>query len=365
MKIQAAIARHPRAPMDIAQVDLEEPRADEVLVKVAAVGICHTDLVMRDQYLPVPLPAVLGHEGSGVVERVGSAVTKVRPGDRVVMTFNACGACPSCRDHQLSYCHEFFPRNFFGRRPDGSTALKCEGVTVHSHVFGQSSFASHALCREINVVKVRDGVPLDLLGPLACGIQTGAGTVINGLKIGPGKRLAVFGAGSVGLSAVMAARATGVGTIIAIDLNQDRLDLALDLGATHIVHAKASDPVVEIVKITGHGVDFAIDATGLPAVIEQGTKVLAPRGTLALVGASAPGQTIPLDLVHMMSGGRSVRGVIEGESNADVFIPYLIDLYTQGRFPFDRLVTFYDFPDINTALQDAEAGRAIKPILRL
>jgi aryl-alcohol dehydrogenase len=202
------------AAVSIETLDLETPRDTEILVRVIATGVCHTDMVARDGHLPTPQPVVLGHEGAGVVEKVGKSVTKVSVGDHVVMTFNSCGHCHSCNDNAATYCHEFFPRNFFATRADGSSALSKDGERIHGNFFGQSSFATHAVCHERNIVKVPKHAPLELLGPLACGVQTGAGAVINALKVGAGKSFAVFGAGSVGLSAVMAAKVVGATTVM-------------------------------------------------------------------------------------------------------------------------------------------------------
>src|SRR5215217_7193287 len=175
MEIIAAVVREEGQPFSVEELELEEPRADEVLVRVVAAGVCHTDLIVRDQWYPVPLPAVLGHEGAGVVEKVGEGVTKVRPGDHVVLTFDSCGECPSCLGGKPAYCLNFFGRNFGGSRPDGSTGISEDGDALHSHFFGQSSFASHALAAERSVIQVSQDAPLELLGPLGCGVQTGAG----------------------------------------------------------------------------------------------------------------------------------------------------------------------------------------------
>lgn len=365
MKIRAAIAREKGSPLSLENIDLENPRADEILVKVAATGVCHTDLVVRDGMLPTPLPVVLGHEGAGVVEAVGAAITKVKPGDHVVMTFNSCGACPSCRDHATTYCHEFFPRNFFAARVDGTSGLSSEGERINGNFFGQSSFATHALCHEANVVKVPGDVPLELLGPLACGIQTGAGAVLNALKVSPGKSFAVFGAGSVGLSALMAAVVVSATTIIAIDTQPSRLSVAKSLGATHTIDPTKVNPVEEIMRITGSGLNFVLDTTGLPAVIRSAVESLGPRGACGILGASGPDAEIVLNETHFMSGGRRLIGIVEGESNPDTFIPMLIDLYRQGRFPFDKLVKFYALDDINKAIHASETGEVIKPIVRM
>jgi len=365
MKVLAAVTRAARGAASLEELDLEEPRDDEVLVRVVATGVCHTDIAMRDQVFPVPQPVVLGHEGAGIVERVGRGVTRVVPGDRVVMTYNSCGQCPSCAESAPTYCYDFFGRNFGATRPDGSTALSAGAERIHANFFGQSSFATLALCHDRNVVKVPNDLPLELLGPLACGVQTGAGAVINALRVGAGRSIAVFGTGSVGLSAILAARVVGATTIVGVDVNDARLALARELGATHTFNAASSNAVEEIVKLTGAGVDFALEATGLPGVIRQAVESLAPRGTCGIVGASVPGSEVTLDVMHLMTAGRSLRGIVEGESAPSVFIPALIELYRQGRFPFDKLVTFYPFAEINDAIEDSEAGKVVKAVVRM
>lgn len=365
MKIEAAVTRAKAAPMSLETIELEYPRIDEILVKLVATGICHTDIAMRDQAYPVPQPIVLGHEGAGVVVAVGSAVTKVKPGDRVVMTFNSCGRCSSCAEHAPTYCYDFFGYNFAGTRPDGSSPLSKDGQPIHGNFFGQSSFASHSVCHERNVVKVSDDVPLDLLGPLACGIQTGAGGIINSLKIGMGHSVAVFGAGSVGLSAIMAARLVGAAKIIAVDLIDARLQLATALGATSVINGGRMDAVEEIRKTTGGaGVNFTFESTGMLPVLRQAIDALAPRGTCGFVGASPAGSEMAINVTDIMTAGRKIQGIVEGDSNPDVFIPRMIEFYRQGRFPFDKLISFYPFEKINDAIRDSESGKVVKPVVR-
>ncbi|ADZ93046.1 NAD(P)-dependent alcohol dehydrogenase [Marinomonas mediterranea] len=365
MQVKAAVARSQGQPFSIEQVELDAPREKEVLVKVLATGVCHTDLVVRDGLLPTPLPAVLGHEGAGIVEQVGAGVTKVKPGDHVVMTFNSCGTCPSCEHHDNSYCHDFFPLNFFGTRPDGVSPISQNGESVSGNFFGQSSFATHSLCNELNVVKVQDDIDLALLGPLACGIQTGAGSIMNALQVKSGSTVAVFGTGSVGLSAIMAADICAATTIIAIDMNDERLELAEELGATHTINPSKVNSTEEIMKITGYGLQYALDTTGIPAVIRGAIESLAPKGTCGILGASGPDAEISFNETHFMSGGRRLMGIVEGESNPDTFIPELIRLHQAGRFPFDKLVTFYEMDQINQAIEDSEAGKTIKPIVKM
>jgi aryl-alcohol dehydrogenase len=364
MPIRAAVTRAPYAPMSLETLELDEPRAGEILVRVVATGVCHTDMVVRDRMLPTPQPVVLGHEGAGVVERVGEGVTKVAPGDHVVMTFDSCGDCANCGDGAETYCFDFFAHNFAATRADGSTALRNGDEPIHSNFFGQSSFATHALCHERSVVKVPTDVPLELLGPLACGVQTGAGAVLNALDVTAGKSFAVFGAGSVGLSAVMAAAYAGADPIVAVDIVPERLAFAMTVGATHTIDSSSANATEELLALTG-GLNFALDTTGLAPVIRSAVEALAPRGTCGILGASATGTEITLDEVHFMSGGRRLMGIVEGESHPDTFIPQLIDMYRNGDFPFDRLVTYYDLDQIDQAFADGEAGRTIKPIVRM
>ena len=365
-RVTAAVVHEKEQPFSIEELELEEPRIDEVLVRVRGAGVCHTDLICRDQWYPVPLPAVLGHEGSGVVERVGEGVTNVGPGDHVVLSFNHCGYCVNCLAGRPAYCLTFFERNFGGSRPDGSSALSANGEAVHSHFFGQSSFATHALAAENSVVKVPEDAPLELLGPLGCGVQTGAGAVLNALRPEPGSSFAVFGTGAVGLSAVMAAVVSGCTTIIGIDVNPIRLELCeRELGSTHTVNSAEQDAGEEIGKITGGGVAYSLDTTGVPEVFRQAVESLAPLGTCGVVGAPPIGTEAALDMNDIMIPGKTVRGIVEGDAVPDIFIPLLIDLYAKGRFPFDRLVKFYDLDQINEAAGGAEEGNTLKPVLRM
>ncbi len=365
MKITAAVVREKSKPFSIEQLQLEEPRDDEVLVRVVATGVCHTDITVRDQYYPVPLPAVLGHEGAGIVEKVGAGVTKVKPGDHVVLSYLPCGQCGKCHGGKPAYCDLMFPYNFGGGRLDGSTSISDGGDRISGFFFGQSSFATHALANQRNVVKVRKDAPLKLLGPLGCGIQTGAGGVLNSLAPEAGTSIAIFGAGAVGLSAVMAARVCGCTKIIAIDLNGERLKLATELGATDIINPRDGGNTVEIIQsMTGTGVNYSLETTAVPTVLRQAVESLTTTGVCGLIGGAPMGTEITLDMNNILFG-RTLRGIVEGDSVADVFIPRLIDLHMQGRFPFDRLVKFYPLDKINEAITEAESGSTIKPILEI
>ena len=366
MKTTAAVVTEIGKPLSLLELDIEDPRDDEILVRLVATGVCHTDLVVQAGMLPAPIPVVLGHEGAGVVDKVGSKVSKVKPGDHVVLSFNSCGSCESCNEQEPAYCYEFMPRNFGATREDGTTALSLKNTPVHSNFFGQSSFATFAICRELNAVKVNKEVDLSLLGPLGCGILTGAGAVMNALPVKAGSSYAVFGTGSVGLSSVMAAKIEGASTIIAIDLNDDRLKMARELGATHTFNPnKTTDLVEKIIELTTHGVSASLDTTGLPDVIRDAVLCLVPRGTCGILGACPPDFEIKLNELHFFAGGRKLVGIVEGSAYPDTLIPKLINYFKDGQFPFDRLIKFYDFKNINQAIEDSEKGKTIKAVVRM
>ena len=348
--IRAAVWRTPSRPLKIECLELEGPRADEVLVRLVASGICHTDIDFCQSEGSGPV--VLGHEGAGVVERIGKAVAGIKPGDHVVLSYQSCGRCRPCRTGHPADCQRFWEANFGFGRLDGTNALR---GGVRGHFFGQSSFSTHALATIRNVVKVPKSLPLDLLAPLGCGIQTGAGTVMNSLAVRAGSSVAVFGAGSVGLAAVMAAHIVKARTIVAVDINNRRLKLARELGATHSINNRRSGLAGSIKAITGGGVDYIVESTANHEMEQFAADLLNPGGRAALLsGASAPGR---------LPGGRHVLSVIQGDAVPQKFIPKLIKLYQDGRFPFDRLVKFYDFTKINRAIADSKRGTAVKPVL--
>lgn len=363
---RAAVVRQKGGPFQAEEIRHGDLRHDEVLVRIVATGMCHTDMVARDQVYPVPHPIVLGHEGAGVIEAIGAQVRKVEPGDHVVLTFLPCGRCRACQEGAPASCENFNAYNFSGRRPDGSHAL-CDshGRDLNDRFFGQSSFGAYAIANERNVVKVRTDAPLELLGPLGCGIQTGAGAVLNALKVNAGSSFAAFGAGAVGLSAVMAAVVTGATTIIAVDVVAPRLELAKALGATHVIDSRNENPVEAIRAITGAGVDYALESTGHADVARSAVEALRPRGVCGIVGAAPPGTDLEVDINDVMQNCKVIRGIVEGDSVPDQFIPRLVELHMQGRFPFDRLVRFYPFDKINEAAEDSEKGGTIKPIIRI
>jgi aryl-alcohol dehydrogenase len=353
VKIRAAVVRKQDGPLKIETLNMEGPQDSEALVRIVACGVCHTDISMVHHWEPSDGPLVLGHEGAGVVELTGSKVKSVRSGDHVILSYQSCGTCHQCKSGRPTECRRFYELNFGFHRLDGSNALEKSGV--RGHFFGQSSFASHVLATDRNMVKVSRKLPLKVFAPLGCGIQTGAGTIMNLLRIGKGESVAVFGTGAVGLAAVMAARVAGAYPIIGVDRIPFRLKLALDLGATNVINTGKTNTASAIKEITANGVDYVLETTGNDQVLRLMPEVVKKRGTIAFFTGDAVPDFLP-------KGIKAVR-VIGGDSIPQIFIPKLIKLYQSGKFPFDRLLKYYNFKDINKAMKDSLIGRIIKPVL--
>jgi aryl-alcohol dehydrogenase len=366
----AALAVPGEPGYQIAEIVVDDPREHEVLVRVVAAGMCHTDATVKERWSdPALPPIVLGHEGAGVVERVGSAVRGIAPGDRVLVTFSSCGGCASCRTGRPSYCYHFNDLNMNpagAPRADRTSGLtRTDGTPLGGGFFGQSSFAGHALAgdRNVLVVDAASDDDLALLAPFGCGIQTGAGGVFNEAVPRAGQVVAVFGAGAVGLAAVMAAALTPAAVIVALDIVPARLELARTLGATHTVNSAEEDIAAALAKITGGGgVHAAVDTTGVPGVQRAAVEALAWQGTLVIIGAQF-GQDFATPATGLLKG-RGVRGIVEGSSDIYTFLPALIALYRAGRFPVDQLIRQYPLDQIDQAAEDSRRGVTVKPVLR-
>jgi aryl-alcohol dehydrogenase len=341
-------------PLKIESLEMEGPRDDEVLVRIVASGICRTDIDFCDGWDDPDHPMVLGHEGAGVVERLGKSVKSVKRGDHVVLSYQSCGKCRQCRSGNPAHCKRFYEANFAFQRLDGSNALHRNGV--RGHFFGQSSFATYSLATERNLVNVSKDLRLEVLAPLGCGMQTGAGTVMNSLKVPEAASIAIFGTGAVGMAAVMAARIAGAAPIVGVDIKPRRLQLALELGATHVIDNRRQDVASLIAGITGRGVDYVVETTGNPKMLQLAVDVLNSPGVAALLTGES-GMDLPR--------GRRTLGIIQGDAVPHHFIPKLIELYQARKFPFDRLVKFYGFSQINRAIADAKRGDTIKPVLQI
>jgi aryl-alcohol dehydrogenase len=357
---RAAVLLDEGADPQLADVQIRLPVDDEVLVRIEAVGICHTDVSLAARWPARRLPMVFGHEGAGTVLAAGPHAVACE-GQQVVLTFASCGRCVNCTAGRPAYCAASTELNMRGDRVGESSALRLGGNPIKGGFFGQSSFATHALARPANTVVLDDPVDMALAAPLGCSVQTGVGTVLNALALGPDETLVVFGAGAVGLSAVMGARIAGCRAVVAVDPIPERRTLATELGATATVDPVDGDVVPALVELTGGGPTAAVDTTALPDVIAAALSALQACGTLALVGLGALTAELPVGLV--MAKGLRVRGVVEGDSTPHVFIPRLADLWRRGDLPLDKLVSRFALDDFDAAWTAAKAGHAVKPVV--
>lgn len=364
---QAALVRAAGAPFELATVELCAPRPDEVVVELEACGVCHADLAAQSGDMPFPLPGVLGHEGLGRVVEVGSGVDEVQVGRRVVVSSAACGRCPQCLAGAPVYCRDWPRLNLFGgARADGSATLENEGAPVHGHFFGQSAFSRHLVAKARAVIPVPEDLPAAVLAPLGCGVMTGVGAATLVLRPAPGDRVAVFGAGAVGLSAVMGLKLTGAAQIIAVDVHDNRLELARDLGATDTVNARHGDPAAEIARLTGGaGLSGAIETSGVASALQAAIASLCARATCVVVAVPADLARAQVDLVDLVSRGVRLVGTNQGDANPRTFIPMLIELHRRGRLPVEKLVASFPFSEINAAAEASHRGSAIKPVLHM
>ena len=330
MQISAAVVQEVGAPFTLTEVELQEPAPDEVVVKIAGAGICHTDIAVQDGHLPFPLPGVLGHEGSGTVVSVGKDVTAVAVGDHVAISFNSCAACPRCTTRGTGILSQLPGIQLQRDASDGSSGLASGGTKLGANFFGQSSLATHALAHERNVVKLPPGAPVELVGPLGCGIQTGAGAVFNSLDVQPGTTVVIAGAGAVGLSAVMAAAVREASSIIAVDLRRSRRGWLPN--GRRACHRPAGRFISrQFREIAPASADYAVDTTAVTPVVEQLLASLGMRGMLGLIGVPADPQAVfSIGLFQPPLLGLTIRGIVEGDSDPQTFIAYLLALHDEG-----------------------------------
>ncbi|WP_295697029.1 NAD(P)-dependent alcohol dehydrogenase [Lapillicoccus sp.] len=363
MRTTAAVVERTDGPFVVQEVEIDDPGPGEVLVKVVATGFCHTDGIARHGDFPFPLPGVLGHEGAGIVHAVGDGVTSVKVGQAVVIGWPWCGECRNCLDGEPRYCLRLGELVGSGRRLDGPSSLRTTGgQPLSSHFFGQSSFAGYSLTTASSLVPVPASTPLELLGPLACGLATGAGAVFHTVRPRPGTSLVVYGAGTVGLAAVMAAKNSAATVIIAVDRTPSRLALAAELGATHTIDASTTDAVHAITEICGGPADAALECTGVISVVRQAIDSVGMRGQCVLIGGAPAGAEFSADHLTTL-WGKTVQGTLGGSGRSLQLIGSLIDLHAQGRFPFDRLIETFPLERIEEAAEAAYAGDVVKPVL--
>jgi aryl-alcohol dehydrogenase len=358
----AAICRQPNEPLSIEDIEIPDPLGTEVLVKVTATGICHTDLSVIEGKLPFGRPCVVGHEGAGVVEAVGSAVRSVRPGDQVLLISPSCGTCPACADGHPALCRVPALR-WSGKRFDGSAVATAGPEAIAMRFLGQSTFSSRVLVEERTVLKAPADIAAETIAPFGCGVVTGAGAVLRVLMPQPNDSVVILGGGAVGLSAVMAANLTAASTIIVVDVVPERLELAKELGATAVINGGESENLTEsIMQATGGGANIIIETTANVGLLEAGMAALARGGTMGLIGAPAADVAASLPVMPFIMGAKNLRGIVMGDGTPE-FLKALMELHRQGKFPVEKLVRTYPFKDIEQAMADAASGAAIKPVI--
>lgn len=349
---------------EIEQVELGEMGPTEVLLEIKAVGICHTDIAASKGIYPFEMPAILGHEGAGIVMEAGEESHGFQPGDHVIVSYASCGECPRCKEQKPYICKDFYRLNVKGLDSSGSKKIKKSDGTMVSNFFGQSSFSEYIIADVKNLIKVPKDIPLELLGPLACGIQTGMGVVLEKMKPAMESSIIIFGCGTVGLSAIIAAKIQGCHPIIAVDVNEAKLEFAKAFGATHSINSKDRNVQEEVRNITEYGCEYAIESTGIPAILQETINALSIPGTCAVLSATNSNTEVNL-LYKALQSERTIMGSVMGSVNPQEFVPKMIDYYRQGILPLEKLITYYDFKDVNQAVEDIEAGAVIKAVLKL
>ncbi|MGE5596096.1 MAG: Zn-dependent alcohol dehydrogenase [Hyphomicrobiales bacterium] len=354
--MKAAVLYGPNQPLGIEDVDIDEPQPNEVVIKTAASGVCHSDLHFMEGKYPYPVPTVLGHESAGIVEKVGSAVTRVKPGDRVVVAFvTSCGACDNCVTGKPYLCRN---TNALGRV--GRISLKGQPMMQFANM---SAFAEKQLVHENACVHIPDGVPMEVAALVGCSVMTGVGAVSNTAKVPVGSTVAVVGAGGVGLNIIQGAKLAGASRIIAVDLLENKLAAAREFGATDVVDASSGDAVQQVIGMTGGGVDFAFEAIGLAKTAEQCWGMIKQGGKAVVVGMVPFGQTVNVPGHEFVLGEKSILGSFYGSTRQQYDMPWLMELYRQKRLKIDELISRrYELSQINEAyeaLKNGEVNRSV------
>jgi NDMA-dependent alcohol dehydrogenase len=362
--MKAAVLYEPNKPFEVEEVTLDEPQANEVLVKLVVTGVCHTDLHFLKGEVPQPMPIVMGHEGAGIVERIGPGVTTLKPGDHVVMMVSfSCGKCRFCVEGRPTRCVENLPIMTYATLLGGGKRLRKGDQELH-HLFGLACYAEYTVVHERSAVKVRDDAPFEVICPLGCGVSAGIGAAINSTGIRPGESIVIYGCGGVGLSAVMGAKLAGAGILIAVDISDRKLEMAKELGADHVINASQQEPVAKVMELTGGGADYALECIGNVDVMAQAFGSIQNGGKCIIVGMAPIGTALNIQSYEFLLG-KNIVGTVQGEIRAAVDIPRYIDLYMNGKLPIDKLITrSYSLDEINEAFAALERGEVIKSVIR-
>jgi S-(hydroxymethyl)glutathione dehydrogenase/alcohol dehydrogenase len=358
--MKAAVLREINKPLSIEDVTIDNPAPHEVLVRTVAAGVCHSDLHFQNGAYQYPMPAVLGHESAGIVERVGSEVHYVKPGDHVITCLSVfCGHCDYCTKGRPALCSGKAETQ---RQPGAKPRLSKDGVPVWQFL-DLSSYAEQMLVHENAIVKIDREMPLDRAALIGCGVMTGAGAVMNTARIPAGSTVAVLGCGGVGLAAIQGARIAGASRIIAVDTVSSKLELAKRMGATDGVNAKTGDPVAQVKELTGGGVEFSFEAIGLKKTAEQAFEMLRNGGTATVIGMIPVGQKIELHGVDFLFEKR-IQGSSMGSNAFRVDMPRFIELYKQGRLNLDDLISKrIALSGVNDAFEDLKKGEVARSVI--
>ncbi len=362
LKTRAAVLPSPDGLFEVEDISLNNPNEHEILVEIEACGVCHTDAICKHI---VPTPSVLGHEGVGIVKAIGKSVTSLKVGDRVLLCYPFCGICYFCKNEEPYNCIHNAHLSFSGSRLDDSKTIEKDGVFISSAFFQQSSFANHAIAPALSAVKVPHDIPANILAALPCGIATGAGAILNTFKMQQSHQLLIFGAGAVGLSAVAAASQRRVKNIVAIDLNEERLEKAKSFGATSTFLANSIDLTAQLEKITPNGFSHILDTSSSSSAWQQSLSLLSPGGKFGFVSVPQPFDEFTIKPIELMFKGSSITAIVQGSANSQEFIPKLIDWWRDGKLPVEKIIGDFAFDKINEAFQASHSGEVVKPILHM
>jgi len=362
--MKAAVLYEPGQPLRVEDVELAPPRTGEVRVRVGAAGVCHSDYHVMHGDMVAVLPAVLGHEGAGVVEEVGPGVTGVAQGDHVVLLWRtSCGRCEYCSVGRPALCVVGTALRNSGLLMDGTTRLSRDDLQLR-HFAGVSCFAEQTVCAQEAVLKIPEDIPMPIAALAGCAVMTGVGAVVNTAKVEPGSTVLVIGAGGVGLCAIMGAVLAGAARIIAADLNPAKLELATSLGATEVVDSSRDDLVDAVRELTGAGVDYAFEVIGLAETVEQAIRAVRVGGTAVAVGIVPTGMTAQVNVQQLVMQEKTLKGSIYGSTRPRVDFPRLFELYRRGRLPLDRLLTRqWPLDEINEAYDALLAGTVARSVV--
>ena len=357
--MKAALFREPHAPLTIEEVQIDNPRPREVLVRTAAVGVCHSDLHYIDGHYATPTPTILGHEAAGIVEKVGADVRYVQPGDHVISCLSVfCGHCAHCTTGRPFICEN--PET--ARTPDDRPRLQQGGQPVHQF-YNLSSFAEYMLVHEHALVKIRPDMPLDRAALIGCAVTTGVGAVTNTAQVEIGATIAVIGCGGIGLSAINGAAISGAGRIIAIDLNDSKLDTARNFGATDTINATSMNPVEAVRELTGGGVAYSFEAIGRKQTTEQAFRMLATGGTATVIGMVPEGEMVEIEAAELIND-KTLRGSNMGSNRFRVDMPNYVDFYLDGRLKLDAMISRrIRLEDVNDAFAEMKRGEVARSVI--